>query len=173
MTGSADEHTLPDEGRLAGIDFGTRRIGIAICDANQLMASPYDVCQRGSTLEDAAFFKKLVDEESLVGLVVGLPVYGSGDESQKSLFSLSGQVVQLDATVEQQVHGVAALGGKIDHVSPCELFERRISFDLGDLVFAQPFEQVTVLEKPEIFVHGGQSHPCKCRRCRQQVSSVS
>jgi len=85
MTGSADEHTLPDEGRLAGIDFGTRRIGIAICDANQLMASPYDVCQRGSTLEDAAFFKKLVDEESLVGLVVGLPVYGSGDESQKSL----------------------------------------------------------------------------------------
>jgi putative Holliday junction resolvase len=85
MTSSADEHTLPDEGRLAGIDFGTRRIGIAICDANQLMASPYDVCQRGSTLEDAAFFKKLVDEESLVGLVVGLPVYGSGDESQKSL----------------------------------------------------------------------------------------
>jgi putative Holliday junction resolvase len=85
MTGSADEHTLPDEGRLAGIDFGTRRIGIAICDANQLMASPYDVCQRGSTSEDAAFFKKLVDEESLVGLVVGLPVYGSGDESQKSL----------------------------------------------------------------------------------------
>ena len=85
MTGSADEHTLPDEGRLAGIDFGTRRIGIAICDANQLMASPFDVCQRGSTLEDAAFFKKLVDEESLVGLVVGLPVYGSGDESQKSL----------------------------------------------------------------------------------------
>jgi putative Holliday junction resolvase len=85
MTGSADEHTLPDEGRLAGIDFGTRRVGIAICDANQLMASPFDVCQRGSTLEDAAFFQKLVEEESLVGLVVGLPVYGSGDESQKSL----------------------------------------------------------------------------------------
>ena len=84
MSQSPRGDSLPDKGRLAGIDFGTRRIGIAVCDTRQQLASPLDVYQRRSEPEDAVYFQQLVDDESLVGLVVGLPVHGSGEESQKS-----------------------------------------------------------------------------------------
>ena len=33
---------VPREGRLAGVDFGTVRIGIAITDPEQIVASPYE-----------------------------------------------------------------------------------------------------------------------------------
>lgn len=76
--------SLPREGRLAGVDFGTVRIGIAISDARQTLASPLDNHTRGSIDQDAGYFQRLVKEEDIVGLVVGLPVHMSGDESQKS-----------------------------------------------------------------------------------------
>ena len=76
---------LPTEGKLAGIDYGTVRIGIAICDPGQSIASPYENYTRRDTSLDAQYFRDLVAEESIVGFVVGLPIHLSGDESQKSL----------------------------------------------------------------------------------------
>ena len=84
MTDRLKGDSLPFEGRLAGIDFGTRRVGIAVCDASQQLASPLDVYQRRNEPEDAAYFQQLVSDQALVGLVVGLPVHISGEESQKS-----------------------------------------------------------------------------------------
>lgn len=75
---------LPSEGRLAGVDFGTVRIGIAISDARQTLASPLNNYTRASRDQDARYFQRLVKDESLVGFVVGLPIHMSGDESQKS-----------------------------------------------------------------------------------------
>lgn len=72
-------------GRLAGIDFGTVRIGIALTDSRRSLASPYENYQRGDQRADADRFKRLVAEEAIVGFVVGLPVHLSGEESQKSL----------------------------------------------------------------------------------------
>ena len=76
--------SLPKEGRLAGVDFGTMRIGVAVSDARQTLASPLDNYTRGAIDQDARYFQRLVKEEAIVGLVVGLPVHMSGDESQKS-----------------------------------------------------------------------------------------
>ena len=84
MTDRLKGDSLPFEGRLAGIDFGTRRVGIAVCDASQQLASPLDVYQRRNEPEDAVYFQQLVSDQALVGLVVGLPVHVSGEESQKS-----------------------------------------------------------------------------------------
>ena len=76
--------SFPSEGRLAGIDYGTVRIGIAISDAGQRIASPLENYQRADLQADARRFRQLVDEEEVVGFVVGLPVHSSGDESAKS-----------------------------------------------------------------------------------------
>ena len=75
---------LPREGRLAGIDFGTVRIGIAVCDVGQSLSSPFENYNRRNERLDAQYFLKLVAAEEIVGWVVGLPVHMSGDESQKS-----------------------------------------------------------------------------------------
>ena len=76
--------SLPSVGRLAGIDFGTVRIGVAVSDFDQIIASPLDTYRCCGSAEDADYFKELVGRESICGFVLGLPVHMSGDESQKS-----------------------------------------------------------------------------------------
>jgi putative Holliday junction resolvase len=76
---------LPRTGRLAGIDYGSVRIGVAITDPRQCLASPLEIYQRRGTGADAEWLKRLVKREQIVGFVVGLPVHTSGRESQKSM----------------------------------------------------------------------------------------
>jgi putative Holliday junction resolvase len=75
---------FPTTGRLAAIDFGTVRIGIALSDVNRQFASPHDNYTRRNERLDAQYFQQLVDSEQIVGFVVGLPVHTTGAESQKS-----------------------------------------------------------------------------------------
>ena len=72
-------------GRLAGIDFGTVRIGIAITDIEQRLASPLENYTRRGEAADANHFRRLADAERVDRFIVGLPVHTSGDESAKSL----------------------------------------------------------------------------------------
>ena len=71
-------------GRIAAVDFGTKRIGIAISDPARIIASPYENFDRGSVAHDVQRFMKLVSEEEITLFVIGLPLHMSGDESQKS-----------------------------------------------------------------------------------------
>jgi putative Holliday junction resolvase len=82
---SGPQQKLPAKGRLAGIDFGTVRIGVAISDPGQTIASPLDNYVRRGQSHDAEYFNRLARDEQLVGFVVGLPVHLSGDESEKSV----------------------------------------------------------------------------------------
>jgi putative Holliday junction resolvase len=70
--------------RIAGIDFGTVRIGIATADLAVGIAGPYETYSRRSDALDAEYFRRLTAEERIDRFVVGLPVHTSGDESQKS-----------------------------------------------------------------------------------------
>ena len=54
---------FPQAGRVAGIDFGTVRIGIAICDQGQCFASPVENYQRRDPEGDARRFQQLVENE--------------------------------------------------------------------------------------------------------------
>ena len=78
-------HPFPTAGRLAGIDFGSVRIGVSVCDPQRTIASPFATYARRNPAADAGYFRDLAVEEQIAGFVVGLPVYGSGAESQKSL----------------------------------------------------------------------------------------
>lgn len=72
-------------GRLGGVDYGRRRIGVAVCDARRMLASP--LCVRETTGDheaDAAFFRALVTDEELVGFIVGLPIHADGRPSDMS-----------------------------------------------------------------------------------------
>ena len=76
--------SLPRSGRLAGIDYGTVRIGVAICDPAQSICSPLENYNRRTPPLDARWLKTLAEQERIVGFVVGLPIHTSGQESQKS-----------------------------------------------------------------------------------------
>ncbi len=70
--------------RIAGIDFGTVRIGIALADTDVGIAGPFENYTRRSPALDAEYFAKLATEERIGRFVVGLPVHLHGGESQKS-----------------------------------------------------------------------------------------
>jgi len=72
-------------GRVAGIDYGTVRIGIAISDSRRTIASPLENYNRRDRERDAEHFRRLARDEQIVQFVVGLPVHNDGSESQKSL----------------------------------------------------------------------------------------
>lgn len=79
-----DGRSLPDVGRIAAVDYGAVRIGVAICDPERRFASPLENYARRNERLDGEFFRRLGELERIVGWVVGLPVHGHGGESQKS-----------------------------------------------------------------------------------------
>src|SRR5690348_12721313 len=74
----------PARQRIAGVDYGTVRIGIAIGDDETRIASPLETYHRRTPELDATYFQKLAKQEAIHRFVVGLPVHLSGEESQKS-----------------------------------------------------------------------------------------
>lgn len=71
-------------GRIAAVDYGTVRIGIAITDPARTLASPYENYTRRGQQADLRYFQRLAKEESVTQFVVGLPVHLDGRESEKS-----------------------------------------------------------------------------------------
>jgi putative Holliday junction resolvase len=85
MTNSSlDPARFPETGRLAGVDFGTVRIGISICDPDRILASPLEIHPAANWQDDGEYFRELVRLEKIQGFVVGLPIHCDGNESQKS-----------------------------------------------------------------------------------------
>src|SRR5262249_14243035 len=70
--------------RLLGVDYGRVRIGLAVSDPDCILASPLQTYTRRSQEEDADFFRKLVEDEAIGRIVVGLPVHLSGHEGQSA-----------------------------------------------------------------------------------------
>lgn len=79
-----NDSQLPTHGTLLGLDYGTKRIGVAVSTPEQSIASPLENYTRRNEVEDAAFLKQIAVEYQAVGLVVGLPVHMSGDEGSQA-----------------------------------------------------------------------------------------
>lgn len=75
---------LPRRGALLGLDYGTKRFGVAVSTPDQTISSPLAICNRREPEEDAEFLRSKVAAYQAVGLVVGLPVHMSGDEGGKA-----------------------------------------------------------------------------------------
>lgn len=85
MSGEPSSPGPIPRGRVAGIDYGRKRMGIAICDAQRIIASPLPMREPGrDAAAEAGFFRRLVAEEGIVGFVVGLPVHADGRPSDMS-----------------------------------------------------------------------------------------
>ncbi len=84
LAGAETSLAVPLSGVLLGIDYGTKRVGVAVSDRDQRFSSPLHNHERHGVQVDARFFRKVVEEYRPVGLVVGLPIHLSGDESEKS-----------------------------------------------------------------------------------------
>ena len=76
--------TLPTGGKLAGLDVGTRTIGLAICDPGWSFAGPAETIRRTKLTGDLDALRAFVERESIAGLVVGLPLNLDGTDSPRT-----------------------------------------------------------------------------------------
>ncbi|NNC78655.1 MAG: Holliday junction resolvase RuvX [Acidimicrobiales bacterium] len=97
-------------GRALGIDFGSRRIGIAISDDEQRVATPLQVLDGRDIQTAVRQIADLVEEWEVVILVVGMPLH------------LKGTAGAAAAAVERQI---AALGATLD--TPIFTYDERLT----------------------------------------------
>ena len=67
-----------------GLDYGAKRIGIAVCNYEQSIASPVENYTRNDPATDARILQQFGEDYTVVGLVVGLPVHMSGEEGEQA-----------------------------------------------------------------------------------------
>lgn len=82
---------IPTAGRILGIDYGTRRTGLAISDGRQRIASPAGILHTtGRPASDAqALLRWLERQPPVVGIVVGLPLNMDGTEGPQAALTRS------------------------------------------------------------------------------------
>jgi putative Holliday junction resolvase len=68
--------------RYLAIDYGTKRTGLAICDADEIIASPLNVIKSGKEL--LSKIAAVVQKEGVGAVVVGLPLNMDDSESEQT-----------------------------------------------------------------------------------------
>ncbi|HEU5285586.1 MAG TPA: Holliday junction resolvase RuvX [Sphingomicrobium sp.] len=75
---------LPGGGKLAGLDVGTRTIGLALCDSGWSFAGPAETIRRTKFAADLEALRGFISRERVAGLVVGLPLNLDGSDSPRT-----------------------------------------------------------------------------------------
>lgn len=76
---------IPNQGRVIAVDWGEVRIGLALSDETQLLASPLEtLSRRPGRRFPMPRFLELVTDRRPVGVVVGLPLTPEGNEEESA-----------------------------------------------------------------------------------------
>ena len=63
---------------MIGLDLGSKRIGISICDEKQLIATPFKTINRNSLNEIINELKEIINENNIKGIIIGNPLNMNG-----------------------------------------------------------------------------------------------
>ena len=67
-----------DKCRLIGLDLGSKRIGVSICDEKQLIATPYKTIKRSTAKEVINELRTIIEENNIKGIIIGNPLNMDG-----------------------------------------------------------------------------------------------
>ena len=83
-----------DKSRLIGLDLGSKRIGVSICDEKQLIATPFKTINRTSAKELINELKIIIKENNIKGIIIGNPLNmdGSSGSSTQSVKDTSDNI---------------------------------------------------------------------------------
>ena len=83
-----------DKCRLIGLDLGSKRIGVSICDERQLIATPLKTINKNTLTELISELKVIIDENNIKGIIIGNPLNmdGSSGRSAQSVKDTSQKI---------------------------------------------------------------------------------
>ena len=70
--------------RIIGLDLGTKRIGVSICDENQSIATPFKTLIKKDTKQFINEIKEIVDENDVKAIIIGNPINMDGSQGKSS-----------------------------------------------------------------------------------------
>ncbi|HEY0984004.1 Holliday junction resolvase RuvX [Schlesneria sp.] len=71
---------LPKQGALLGLDYGTKRMGVAVSNSDQTVAVPVETWLVRQPAANLKYIRELIQEYRAVGIVLGLPIRTNGEE---------------------------------------------------------------------------------------------
>ena len=79
---------------MIGLDLGSKRIGVSICDEKQLIATPLKTINRNTLNELISELKVIIDENNIKGIIIGNPLNmdGSSGRSAQSVKDTSRKI---------------------------------------------------------------------------------
>ena len=77
--------------RLIGLDLGSKRIGVSICDEKQLIATPYKTIHKSKNNELIEELKNIIQENDIKAIIIGYPLNmdGTSGSSAQSVNDVS------------------------------------------------------------------------------------
>ena len=78
------EKKIDKKSRLLGIDPGKKRVGIAVCDENKIVATPYSTIIKNNFSNLLSEINKIISDNDIRGIVIGNPINMDGSPSQSS-----------------------------------------------------------------------------------------
>ena len=60
--------------RLLGLDLGSKKIGVSICDENQSIATPYKTIIKSNNKDLINNLNEIIDENNIKGIIIGNPI---------------------------------------------------------------------------------------------------
>ena len=85
---------LSNKTRLLGLDLGSKRVGISICDERQSVATPYKTINKTNTNDLIEDLKLIINENKIGGIIIGNPINmdGSLGRSAQSVNDVSSNI---------------------------------------------------------------------------------
>ena len=90
---------LTTRSRLIGLDLGSKRIGIGICDENHKIATPFKTVIKTNLDDFIKQLKEIIEENNIKGIIVGNPVNMDGSFG-KSSQSVKDTVINLEKFID-------------------------------------------------------------------------
>jgi putative Holliday junction resolvase len=78
------EKKIDKKSRLLGVDPGKKRVGVAICDENKIIATPYTTIVKNNFSDLLIQINKIISDNNIRGIVIGNPINMDGSPSQSS-----------------------------------------------------------------------------------------
>lgn len=73
---------LPDKKAILGIDYGSKRMGLAVSDLSKTIATSYKILYRQNIKNDLADLERVIKEKEIGAIVMGLPLQMNGEEGE-------------------------------------------------------------------------------------------
>jgi len=74
--------------RVMALDYGERKIGVALSDSLQMISYPYKTIDRKKTPNYIGEIKNIIEDKEVGGIVVGYPINMSGQETKQTKITM-------------------------------------------------------------------------------------